>query len=162
MINLSRLGHSVWWISFASANFIALRRSTCHFMWLVEWLHRRVIPGEGKTQDEERPTRWYFWRVLGPIARAWSLNSKFCLDRSICPYHGLVLSWYHGWPLPNNRVIKTNASTFMTPKISKSWKLEILLAHDQFARSGINFDQFRSLARISLLCGAPRVISCDS
>ena len=51
--------------------------------------------------------------------------------KSIHPYHGLVLSWYHGWPLRIKRVIKNHASIFMTPKISKSWKLEILLAHDQ-------------------------------
>ena len=100
-------------------------------MWLVEWLYPKVIPGEGKRQDEDRPTRLYFWRVLGPIARVWSRNSKIPQDQSIHPYHGLILSWYHGWPLRNKRVIKKHASIFMTPKISKSWKFEILLAHDQ-------------------------------
>ena len=100
-------------------------------MWVVEWLHRRVIPGEGKRQAEDRLGRWYFWRVLGRLAFAQDHLLRNLQDWSIPICHGLVLSWYGRLAFRNKKIICKPATGSMTPKISKSWKLEILFAHDQ-------------------------------
>ena len=57
-------------------NFVRWREFHCRAAPHVS-IHvtRRVVTpksntGRGKRQDEDRPTRWYFWRVLGPVARA--------------------------------------------------------------------------------------------
>ena len=89
------------------------------FMWLVEWLHRRVIPGEGNLLARIGLGQW---GVFGLLLRSALLKmhlSKIPQNQSIGVGHGLVLCEYALPLLRNTKVIGCHATCSTTPKFRK-------------------------------------------
>ena len=84
--------------------------------WLVEWLHRRVIPGEGQLLKRMPLRQTYVVDVLGRLALAQGHILRNPQDWLIRICHGLVLSWYERLAFGNKKVINAQATGSMKPK----------------------------------------------
>ena len=85
------------------------------YKWLAEWLHRRVIPGEGQLLKRMSLRQWYVFAILGLLALAQGHILRNPQDWSIPICHGLVLSWYERLSFRNKKVICKPATGSMTP-----------------------------------------------
>ena len=83
---------------------------------IVEWLHRRVIPGEGQLLKRMPLSNVYVFDVLGRLALVQGHILRNPQDWSIRICHGLVLSWYERLAFRNKKVIRTQATGSMTPE----------------------------------------------
>ena len=143
----------------AGANFNASRRRAFSCKWLVEWLHRRVIPGKANvTRRVVTPKSYCTSRGDCPtkpghgISGVANLKSDFrCWNKwipgnsptqaaSICL--NFIFPKYELWALRNEKVIRCHATGSMRPKF---WNFFFFFVFEIFDFSGKSeFDFFRS------------------
>ena len=100
----------------------------------VEWLHRRVIPGEGNLLARIALGQWYVSGLLLRSALLKTVEMRIPQDQSIGMGHGLVLCEYEFPPLRSKKVTRDHATSSVTPKFRK---LEIFENIDESEPFGV-------------------------